>query len=98
MTKKKQVKTVTANAATSKPEAKKNEAVKIEAPKPASKKQIILNLLDEGATVKQIMDATGWQRHTVFGNISNLKKKMSLNIGVEKSGADNIYKIIPLPQ
>ena len=47
-----------------------------------TKEQIVIDLLkrEEGATVAEIMDATGWQPHSVRGGISNLKKKKGLPI------------------
>jgi hypothetical protein len=62
------------------------------AEKPESKKQIVLKMLNEGVTIKQIMEATGWQKHTVHGTIANLKKKENLVITSEKIGNDKIYK------
>jgi hypothetical protein len=48
-----------------------------------------------GATVEQMMAATGWQAHSVRGAISgNLKKKLSLTITSEKTEAGRIYKIV----
>jgi hypothetical protein len=60
----------------------------------------------EGATVEQIAEATGWQKHTIRGAISGaLKKKLGLKIeatrtrevGPEKTGAKGsttIYRIV----
>jgi hypothetical protein len=50
----------------------------------------------EGATVEQIAEAMGWQRHTVRGAISGaLKKKLGLTITSEKTeGAARVYRII----
>jgi DNA-binding CsgD family transcriptional regulator len=65
-------------------------------PKPEriTKNSILLDMLRQGTTIAEIMQATGWQKHTVFGTISNLKKKQNLNISSEKSdGQDRVYKI-----
>jgi Protein of unknown function (DUF3489) len=59
-------------------------------PNKKTKKQIVIELLEAGVTITQLMDATGWQKHTVFGTIANLKKKLNLNISCE----DKIYRII----
>ena len=48
-----------------------------------SKKAIVLEMLrrPEGAALKDIMEATGWQAHSVRGFISgSLTKKMGLNV------------------
>jgi Protein of unknown function (DUF3489) len=62
-----------------------------------AKKNIIQNLVSrpEGATLGEIMEATGWQAHSVRGFLSGtLKKKMGLRIYSAKSssGARN-YRI-----
>ncbi len=62
------------------------EATARDAVKPAregSKKAIVLELLSrsEGATLQEIMSATGWQAHSVRGFISgSLGKKMGLTV------------------
>ncbi len=63
-----------------------------------SKKSIVLDLLKrpEGATLKQIMDETSWQAHSVRGFISGaVTKKMGLNVESTKTpeGARS-YRII----
>jgi hypothetical protein len=49
----------------------------------------------KGATIAELMDATGWQAHSVRGSISGaLKKRMSLNVvsrAVE--GRGRVYRI-----
>jgi hypothetical protein len=49
-----------------------------------------------GATVAEIMDATGWLSKTVRGAIAGaLKKKLGLNVSSEKvEGRGRVYKII----
>lgn len=49
----------------------------------------------EGATVAEMMEATGWLAHTVRGSISGaLKKKLGLPIAVEKvEGRGTVYKL-----
>lgn len=62
-----------------------------------SKQQIIIDLLkrDEGATLKQMMEATGWQRHSLHGAMAGgLKKKFGFKItSTKESGGETIYKI-----
>lgn len=49
----------------------------------------------EGATISQIVEATGWQPHTVRGTFAGaLKKKLGLLIVSEKdSQANRVYRI-----
>ena len=49
---------------------------------------MVLGLLKrrEGATLKELMEATEWQAHSVRGLLSGtLRKKMGLNIESDKS-------------
>lgn len=49
----------------------------------------------EGATVEQMIAATGWQAHSVRGAMSGaLKKKLGLTIASEKTEAGRIYRIV----
>ncbi|MFN3578788.1 MAG: DUF3489 domain-containing protein [Tabrizicola sp.] len=49
----------------------------------------------EGATVRQIMETTGWQAHTVRGTLAGaLKKKLGLTIVSEKvPGGERVYRL-----
>lgn len=49
----------------------------------------------EGATIRQIMDATGWQAHTVRGTLAGaLKKKLGLAIVSDKpQGGERVYRL-----
>ena len=49
----------------------------------------------EGASLGQIIAATGWQKHTVRGAISGaLKKKRGLEVTSEKNEAgERVYRI-----
>lgn len=51
----------------------------------------------EGATIAQIVEATGWQRHTVRGAFAGaLKKKLGLTVTSEKvEGGERIYRLPP---
>ena len=75
----------TANTPPAKSAAKKNDTVE---PKPAvaregSRKAVVIALLEkpDGASLAQIMEATGWQSHSVRGFISgSLIKKSGLKV------------------
>ena len=62
-----------------------------------SKQAAVLRMLQrpEGATVQQIVDATGWQAHTVRGTFAGaFKKKLGLTITSDKAqGGERIYRI-----
>ena len=53
-------------------------------PRQGTKQEAVLTLLrrPEGATIAQIMTATGWQQHTVRGFFAGLKKRQSINVEV----------------
>ena len=80
------------------PEAKPEvEPPKPIAVRPGTKQALVIALLQrpEGATVPEIMEKTGWQKHTVRGMISGaLKKKLGLHIAAEKvEGRGTVYRI-----
>ena len=78
------------------PTAKAKPTVESKAYKPArvSKQDTMLAMLKEGTTLNALMKATGWQKHSVHGAMSNLKKKQNLTIAQSKAeGADRVYKI-----
>ncbi len=62
-----------------------------------SKQATVLEMLQRpaGATILQIMEATGWQAHTVRGTFAGaLKKKLGLNLTSDKpAGGERIYRI-----
>ena len=63
-----------------------------------SKQATLLDLLGkpEGATLNQLMDATGWQSHSVRGFISGfIKKKRGLTIVSEKREGVRFYGLTP---
>ena len=48
----------------------------------------------KGATLTEIMKATGWQAHSVRGFISTAAKKQSIKIESTKNeSGDRVYKI-----
>jgi hypothetical protein len=65
-----------------------------------SKKQTMIDMLSrkEGATIKQLMETIGWQKHSVHGAMANLKKEIHKKHGqtitaAKGDGEDRIYKI-----
>jgi hypothetical protein len=63
---------------------------------PATKSETILTLLRKpgGATLKALMEATGWQAHSIRGFISGqLAKKMRLKIKSVKRAGERVYSV-----
>ena len=62
-----------------------------------TKQALVVEMLrrPEGATVDQIMEATGWQRHTVRGAFAGaLKKKLGLTVTSEKvEDRGRVYRV-----
>jgi hypothetical protein len=65
-----------------------------------SKKQTMIDMLSrkEGATIKQLMETIGWQKHSVHGAMANLKKEIHKKHGQtikasKDEGEDRVYKI-----
>jgi hypothetical protein len=61
-----------------------------------SKQDAVVAMLrrPEGATVDEVVSATGWQRHTVRGVISGtLKKKLGLTLASAKEDRGRVYRI-----
>lgn len=94
-----------ASARKAKPQADAEAALgtkAIDAPKPISiragtKQAQIIALLQrpEGASIAEIVEATGWKAHTARGAISGaLKKKLGLPVTAEKvEGRGTVYKL-----
>lgn len=72
-------------------------------PRTGTKQETVLALLhrDEGATIADIIHATGWQQHTVCGFLAGLKRKgvtvevmeRVRQVGPGKQGAKGSYSI-----
>ena len=63
---------------------------------PASKLDAIVTLLkrSKGATMEELMEATGWQRHSVHGTLSGtIKKKRGLPLITEFGERGRSYRI-----
>jgi hypothetical protein len=61
-----------------------------------SKQDEVIGMLrrPEGATIDEVVRATGWQRHTVRGVFSGtLKKKLGLTIASAKEERGRVYRI-----
>ena len=62
-----------------------------------SKQAEVVRMLQrtEGATIRQICEATGWQQHTVRGTFAGaFKKKLGLTITSDKEqGGERIYRV-----
>jgi hypothetical protein len=65
-------------------------------PQSESKQSAILALLShpEGTTIESIIEATGWQKHSVRGFLSAVvRKKLGLALRSEKSDGNRRYRI-----
>ena len=77
-------------------------------PREGTKQEQVLTLLrrEEGASIAQICEATGWQGHTVRGFFAGLKKRQGIEVqvlervrqvGPNKEGAKGSFTIYHLP-
>jgi len=80
----------------------REHAARTAAPKPSSlrtgtKQAMLISMLQrpEGASIAEIVEATGWMGHTARGAISGvLKKKLALSVTAEKvEGRGTVYQI-----
>jgi hypothetical protein len=65
-------------------------------PGPRGKIGVVVAMLQraEGATIPDLMKATGWQAHSVRGALAGaIKKKLGVKVTSEKRDAGRIYRI-----
>jgi hypothetical protein len=65
------------------------------APKGKTRQLVTLMQRSEGATVAEMMEATGWQAHSVRGAISGaIKKGLGLTVTSAKSDGERLYRVV----
>jgi len=79
------------------PPSETTPAPKARTPREGTKQATLITMLraPDGATIEEIMAATGWQSHTVRGAMSGaLKKKLGLEVNSEKvENRGRVYRI-----
>lgn len=73
-----------------------HDATPCNKPQRETKQSVIMAMLarEEGATVAELIEATGWKSHSVRGHISNLRRKGKANIeAFTRSGGGHCYRL-----
>lgn len=81
--------------------AEKQDVTPSNEPKRETKQTIIISLLsrEEGATLAELIDATGWKPHSVRGHLSNMRKKHGVPVqAFTNSDGKRGYQILPEDQ
>ncbi len=66
-------------------------------PKRETKQSTITSLLEreQGATLAELQEVTGWQAHSVRGHLSNMRRKQQANIEASlNSDGNRVYQIV----
>ena len=74
------------------------EALPVTSTRTDSKQAQLMALLSRpsGASMEQLMETTGWQRHSIRGVVSGvLKKKLGLTVTSKIVGENRVYRITP---
>jgi hypothetical protein len=71
------------------------KAMQVLAPRARSKTELVIGLLKQtsGATLAQIMAATGWQAHSVRGFVCTRPKRLGFQIESFKRQGERVYRI-----
>ena len=74
------------------PSAQKSDTSK----RPGGKLGLILDRLRRtaGATIDELVDATGWQKHSVHGGLSRLRSG-GFAVGLESTKGRKVYRLAP---
>ena len=67
-----------------------------QAEKPASKASLVVELLQrqEGVTITQLTEATGWLPHTARAALTGLRKKGHTVTNTKAAGEDRVYRVV----